>query len=54
MAREVGRMSGVFEYAEGWRRHLHLGFCGEDADPLGAALGEKTLTSQEYEDSLER
>ena len=23
---EVGRMSGRFQYAEGWRRHLHLGF----------------------------
>ena len=25
---ELGRMSGMFQYAEGWRRHLHLGFCG--------------------------
>ena len=24
-ARAVGRMSGRFHYAEGWRRHLHLG-----------------------------
>ena len=38
--REVGAMSGRFEYAEGWRRHLHLGFCSESADPLRAALGE--------------
>jgi LmbE family N-acetylglucosaminyl deacetylase len=37
--REVGRMSGRFEYAEGWRKHLHLGFCAESADPLRAALG---------------
>ena len=35
---EVGRMSGCFEYAEGWRRHLHLGFCGADDDPLSQAL----------------
>ena len=38
--REVGQMSGRFEYAEGWRRHNHLGFCGPDDDPLVAALGE--------------
>ena len=31
---EVGRMSSIFKYAEGWRRHLHLGFCGPDDDPL--------------------
>jgi LmbE family N-acetylglucosaminyl deacetylase len=38
--REVGQMSGRFEYAEGWRKHLHLGFCAESADPLREALGE--------------
>lgn len=44
MSREVGKQSGQFEYAEGWRRHLHLGFCGENDDPLTDALGEKVLT----------
>lgn len=39
MSRAVGAMSGRFEHAEGWRRHSHLGFCAEDADPLAAALG---------------
>jgi LmbE family N-acetylglucosaminyl deacetylase len=38
--REVGQMSGQFEFAEGWRKHLHLGFCSESADPLSEALGE--------------
>jgi LmbE family N-acetylglucosaminyl deacetylase len=37
---QVGALSGRFEYAEGWRRHLHLGFCGPDDDPLTAALGD--------------
>ncbi len=37
-SRQVGRMSGRFEYAEGWRRRLHLGFGPEDFDPLSAAL----------------
>lgn len=39
MSREVGRMSRRFSHAEGWRRHLHLGFSAEDSDPLGEALG---------------
>lgn len=37
-SREVGRMSGRFEHAEGWRRHQHWGFCGPDDDPLRDAL----------------
>ncbi len=52
MSREVGRLSGRFEYAEGWRRHLHLGFCAEDADPLTDALGSDTFVSSEYEEHL--
>ena len=36
---QAGRMSNTFAYAEGWRRHLHLGFCRPDDDPLRAALG---------------
>lgn len=39
MSRAVGAMSGGFEHAEGWRRHSHLGFCAEGADPLTEALG---------------
>lgn len=41
MSREVGRASKRFEFAEGWRKHLHLGFCSEDADPLSDALGDQ-------------
>lgn len=40
---EVGRMSGLFACAEGWRRHLHLGFCGEQDDPLRDALRGRIL-----------
>jgi LmbE family N-acetylglucosaminyl deacetylase len=39
MSREVGRMSGRFEFAEGWRRHVHLGYAGRDIDPLRDLLG---------------
>jgi N-acetylglucosamine malate deacetylase 1 len=52
MSREVGRISGAFEYAEGWRRHLHLGFCAENADPLAEALGDRVVVSREYEENL--
>ena len=45
LGREVGKMSGRYEYAEGWRRHSHLGFCAADADPLVAALAEHTLVA---------
>jgi LmbE family N-acetylglucosaminyl deacetylase len=43
MSREVGRMSGRWDHAEGWRRHLHLGFTTNDEDPLADALGELCL-----------
>ena len=35
---EVGRMSGVFQAAEGWRKHLHIGFCQAYDDPLRIAM----------------
>jgi LmbE family N-acetylglucosaminyl deacetylase len=37
---DLGLESGRFRFAEGWRKHLHLGFCGPNDDPLRAALGE--------------
>lgn len=39
--RAVGRLSGSFEYAEGWRRHLHYGYSREEADPLGELLEDR-------------
>jgi N-acetylglucosamine malate deacetylase 1 len=53
-ARELGRMSRRFRFAEGWRRHLHYGFCGQDADPLRDALGPDYLLNRRYEADLER
>lgn len=43
LSREVGRLSGRYDYAEGWRRHLHLGFCSATDDPLSAALAEHSF-----------
>jgi LmbE family N-acetylglucosaminyl deacetylase len=40
MSAEVGEMSGKFSYAEGWRRHSHLGFAREEFDPLRYALAK--------------
>jgi N-acetylglucosamine malate deacetylase 1 len=53
-SRRMGKLSKVFPHAEGWRRHLHFGFCPEDADPLADALGRDFLISKQYERGLER
>ena len=51
-ARQVGKMSGVFEYAEGWRRRLHLGFSATEQDPLSEALRDRCVIDERYEASL--
>jgi LmbE family N-acetylglucosaminyl deacetylase len=45
---EVGKMSCLFQYAEGWRRHLHMGFCGEDDDPLRSTLKDRVMVSARF------
>jgi LmbE family N-acetylglucosaminyl deacetylase len=54
MARQVGAMSQRFEFAEGWRRHSHLGFATADADPLRDILGDACWVDPVYERSLEQ
>lgn len=49
MARTVGAMSRGYRYAEGWRRHSHLGFCAEHDDPLREALGNRYRPNRAYE-----
>lgn len=51
-SRTVGRLSGRFEYAEGWRRHLHLGLSATDIDPLQEALSGVCAVDEAYEASL--
>lgn len=53
MAREVGRMSGRFRFAEGWRRHSHLGFSEAESDPLGEVLGVRYAVNAAYERGLD-
>jgi LmbE family N-acetylglucosaminyl deacetylase len=48
MSLALGRVSGRFRHAEGWRRHSHLGFCAEDADPLRFALGNRCRLNPQY------
>ena len=52
MSREVGALSDRFEFAEGWRRHHHLGYCAKTDDPLTDLLGEGCWTDPKYERSL--
>ncbi|MGH9370983.1 MAG: PIG-L deacetylase family protein [Vicinamibacterales bacterium] len=53
-SRALGKLSRRFTHAEGWRRHLHWGFCEEDADPLREALGRRYLVNAQYERTLAR
>jgi LmbE family N-acetylglucosaminyl deacetylase len=43
MAAEVGRLSGRFACAEGWRRHNPLGLAPESFDPLTEMLEESVI-----------
>jgi len=48
MCRDVGKLSKKFNFAEGWRRHLHLGFGEPDYDPLAEMLGNKLRLNPAY------
>jgi hypothetical protein len=52
MSRAVGKLSQRFQLAEGWRRHLHLGFSATEIDPLATALGADCRVNAAYERSL--
>lgn len=47
-SRALGRMSRRFRHAEGWWRHLHLGFSAEETDPLRRALGKRCFLNAAY------
>jgi LmbE family N-acetylglucosaminyl deacetylase len=52
MSLALGKMSGRFRHAEGWRRHLHLGFSEREIDPL-QDLGRNYLINSTYEENLQ-
>jgi len=54
MSHAVGRLSKKFKFAEGWRRHLHLGFSAREIDPLAAVLGKDCQVNHAYETALNR
>lgn len=44
LGEELAKRSQLpYRYAEGWRRHLHLGYAGQDIDPLADALQATAL-----------
>lgn len=51
-ARLMGAWSQKFNFAEGWSRHLHLGFSTQDMDPLATALGDHYLPNVHFEKFL--
>jgi LmbE family N-acetylglucosaminyl deacetylase len=53
LSRGVGELSQKFEYAEGWRRHLHLGFSAKEQDPLKDVLGDLCMIDEIYERNLQ-
>jgi LmbE family N-acetylglucosaminyl deacetylase len=53
MSAAVGEMSGRFRYAEGWRRHSHIGFSDQERDPLMDALGGRVIVEERYRRWLE-
>ncbi|MFI4875977.1 MAG: PIG-L deacetylase family protein [Blastopirellula sp. JB062] len=48
MDRQVGKLSGAYSFAEGWRRHLYAGLCDPQDDPLADALAAKILRNPHY------
>ena len=55
MSQEVAGMSGQkWRYAEGWRRHNHLGLSGKDNDRLAEVLGNKVWVDPAYQQWLDR
>ncbi len=48
----VGKLSGRYQFAEGWRRHNHLGFSEKEIDPLREALADVSLVDPKYEEWL--
>ena len=53
MSAELGTLSRKFKFAEGWRRHLHLGFSAEDLDPLQEELKKFIVVNQKYQTALD-
>lgn len=54
LSRAMGKMSGKFTHAEGWRKHNLLGYASDLSwDPLRDALGARTLVDAQYAEWLD-
>ena len=54
MSAEVGALSGKYALAQGWSRHLHLGYSAANIDPLRSALGSDCMVDAVTEATLEK
>jgi len=45
LTERVGGMSRRFRFAEGWRRHAHVGFTRQDCNPLADILGASCMSN---------
>lgn len=50
----TGKLCGKYQYAEGWRRHSHLGYAATDIDPLPELLADVSWTDPAYAEWLDR
>ncbi len=52
--RNIGKLSGKYEYSEGWIRHNPTGFCEESDNPLIDALTpvNQAFINEEFEESI--
>ena len=48
----IGKLSRRFKHAEGWRRHLYLGFSSDEADPLAHVLERNYRINPAFERTL--
>ncbi len=51
-ARQIGSLCGNCEFAEGWTRHNHTGYCSEVFDPLREILNDSVFPLTEPEKGL--
>lgn len=49
LSQAVGKQSIIYQHAEGWRRHSHIGFCNGNDNPLADALRALTSMNSAYQ-----
>ena len=49
----VGKLCGRYRFAEGWRRHNHVGLAAKEIDPMADILGDVSWVDPAYEKFLQ-